>query len=324
MSPRRSQLADYETEIQAWRSQGLGFRRITTRLLEEFGLSISHNAVYSFLETLSRNAEPQRRFYDDLPEDIRTNLLQQIVNQWTHDSTALEGNTLTLGDTTKILEHGLTIDGKPLREHQEVHGHASAIDLIHTFTQRDTITDKDLFELHRCIMPRSAVDSLRPIGDWKRDYNGTTGIVNGKQIYMEYATPDDTPRLMKQWLKEYNRKLNSAASPTKAINVYTWAHMSLVRIHPFFDGNGRLARLIANLPLLKCGQAPIVISSRSRATYIDMLWSYQQAVGQLQTGDRLLPPHNTLKTFKSFLRDEWKPILTLVKQAHHQAQQRPS
>ena len=92
MSPRRSQLADYETEIQAWRSQGLGFRRITTRLLEEFGLSISHNAVYSFLETLSRNAEPQRRFYDDLPEDIRTNLLQQIVNQWTHDSTALELN----------------------------------------------------------------------------------------------------------------------------------------------------------------------------------------------------------------------------------------
>ena len=70
-------------------------------------------------------------FYDHLDPDIRTILLAQIRNVWTHNSTSLEGNSLTLGETDFILEEGLTIQGKPLKDHNEVYGHAKAIELIY-------------------------------------------------------------------------------------------------------------------------------------------------------------------------------------------------
>lgn len=152
-----------------------------------------------------------------------------------------------------MLELGLTISGKPLKDHKEAYGHAKAVELIYDLMQQEKITEEDLFNLHRCVLQKSPIDSLRPIGNWKRDYNGTTGVRDGKPVYMEYAKPSDVPGLMTRWLKEFNRKLLSAASPVKAVNVYTWTHLSFVRIHPFFDGNDRVARLIANLPLPKCG-----------------------------------------------------------------------
>jgi Fic family protein len=171
-------------------------------------------------------------------------------------------------------------------------------------------------------MQKSAINSLRPIGDWKRDWNGTTGVRDGRPIYMEYASPSDTPALMSRWLKELNRKLQSASSPIKAINVYAWVHLSFVRIHPFFDGNGRIARLIANLPLLKCGYPPLLISMERRAEYIDLLWAYENAVGVIKGNDRLLPPHPAIAEFRSLLREEWQETLCLIEDAHGQAERR--
>jgi Fic family protein len=156
----------------------------------------------------------------------------------------------------------------------------------------------------------------------KRDFNGTTGVRNGKPVYMEYAAPLNTPLLMSQWIKQFNRKLLSATSTTMAINVYAWAHLSLVRIHPFFDGNGRLVRLIANLPLLKCGHPPLLISLERRTEYIDLLWNYENAVGVIKRDDRLLPPHPTIAPFKVMLREEWRESVRIVEDAHQQASAR--
>ncbi|MFA7257419.1 MAG: Fic family protein, partial [Kiritimatiellales bacterium] len=198
-------------------------------------------------------------------------------------------------------------------------GHAKAVELIYDLIQKDRITADDLFNLHRCVMQKSAIDSLRPVGDWKRDYNGTTGVKDGRPVYMEYASPDDTPKLMIRWIKEFNRKLSSASSPAKAVNVYTWAHLSFVRIHPFFDGNGRVARLIANLPLLKCGWPPLLISIERRAEYIDLLWSYENAIGIIKAGSPFLPPHSAVTSFKNLLHKEWHESLRLVEDARKQA-----
>jgi len=153
-------------------------------------------------------------------------------------------------------------------------------------------------------------------------HNGTTGLRDGKPVYMEYATPSDTPKLMARWLKEFNRKLTTADTLTKAINVYAWTHLSFVRIHPFFDGNGRVARLIANLPLLRCGQPPLLIAMDRRVEYIDLLWTYENAVGQIKAGNPLLPPHEAISRFKGMLKEEWKETFELVETAQQQAQRR--
>ncbi|MDD3276426.1 MAG: Fic family protein [Kiritimatiellales bacterium] len=322
MKSSSSCLAPFIAQIRELRKQGVPLRKIAETLNREHGLSVTYNAVFSFLKTQEKSDRRPTLFYENLPADIQKSLIQQFAALWTHESTAIEGNTLTLGETVKVLELGLTISGKSLKDHEEVYGHAKAIELIYNLMNAEIITATDLFNLHRCVMQKSAIDSLRPVGNWKRDFNGTTGVRDGKPVYMEYAKPDDTSGLMIRWIKEFNRKMNTATSSAKAVNVYAWAHLSFVRIHPFFDGNGRVARLIANLPLLKGGQPPLLISPERRSEYIDLLWNYQNAVGVIQRNDRLLPPHPTIPAFKSFLRDEWKESLRLIENARKLAAQR--
>ncbi|MFA5687777.1 MAG: Fic family protein [Kiritimatiellales bacterium] len=317
-----SSLAPFEKQILNLRKKGVSFRKIAEILNEKHGLNITHNAVVVFLKSREKQNQQSGLFFKNFPADIREALLKQFTALWTYDSTAIEGNTLTLGETIKVLELGLTISGKPLKDHEEVYGHAKAVELIYDLIQKDKITAEDLFNLHRCVMQKSAIDSLRPVGDWKRDYNGTTGVKKDKPVYMEYASPSDTQKLMARWIKEFNRKLNSATSSVKAINVYAWTHLSFVRIYPFFDGNGRIARLIANLPLLKCGFPPLMISLKRRVEYIDLLWNYESAVGIIKRNDPLLPQHPAITAFKTLLREEWRESLRLVEKAKKQAASR--
>ena len=311
--PYQSQLKPFENELRELISSGIGYRETAREINQRHGLTITHNAVFSFLKNRPIAQNPRGLFYENLPPSIRDNLLKRLAAEWTHDSTAIEGNTLTLGETVKILEIGLTIGGKSLRDHQEVYGHARAIDLLYEMVGRPLVAG-DLFALHRAVMPLSPVDSLRPVGDWKKDYNGTTGVVRGKSVYMEYAAPDSVPRLMERWLADFNRP-RAIQRPAQALAAYVCTHMAFVRIHPFYDGNGRMARLVSNLPVLAAGFPPILIPVARRADYIDLLWRYQNAAGVIRQGSRLLPSHPALREFESLLAQEWKKSLALVEEA---------
>jgi Fic family protein len=320
--PFQSKLASYEEEIRSLLQAGTSYRRIAAQLNDRYPLEITHNAVFSFMKTRRGKSHVHKQFYDGFPRDIRESLMQQVAAVWTHDSTAIEGNTLSLGETLMVLEHGLTISGKPLREHQEVYGHARAIDLINEMVQLDSITENDLFDLHKAVMDKSAIDYLRPIGHWKREENGTTGMKEGKMVYMEYASPSDTPHLMTRWLAEFNKKLDQANTAKRAIEAYAWAHLSFVRVHPFFDGNGRMARLLANLPVLRGGFPPIVIDVAGRAHYIELLWGYAADIGTLQRNSEFVPKHESIAPFKKLLQNNWNETIDLVKAAEERKQQR--
>jgi Fic family protein len=321
-NPFQSKLKPYEAELREILASEVGYRGAAQEINRRHGLDVSHNAVFSFLKSRPALRAGRGLFYESFPPDIRDQLLKRLAAEWTHESTAIEGNTLTLGETVKILELGLTIGGKPLRDHQEVYGHARAIDLIYEMVGR-ALTREDLFALQRAVMPLSAVDSLNPVGDWKKDFNGTTGAVDGKSVYMEYAAPTDVPRLMDRWLTDFN-KTRPINSPAQAVAVYFRTHMIFVRIHPFFDGNGRMARLIANLPVLAAGFPPILVPMSRRADYIDLLWRYQNAVGRIGRGSRLLPPHPALRDFESLLLEEWQKSTSIFEEARQLARQRSS
>ena len=98
--------------------------------------------------------------------------------------------------------------------------------------------------------------------------------------------------------------------------------MAFVRIHPFFDGNGRMARLIANLPVLAAGFPPILVPMSRRGDYIDLLWRYQNAGGRIARGSRLLLPHPTLREVESLLLEEWQKSTSLVEEARQLHTQR--
>lgn len=179
--PYQSKLRSYHDEIFALLDNGMSYRQVAEALNRKYGLGVSHNAVFSYVKPRRPVRRGKGLFYEGLAPDIRDALIKQIAAVWTHDSTAIEGNTLTLGETVKVLELGLTISGKSLREHQEVYGHARAIDLIYRMIGQPAVTEQDLFDVHRAVMDKTAMDIMKPVGGWKQEFNGATGVVDGKK-----------------------------------------------------------------------------------------------------------------------------------------------
>lgn len=120
-------------------------------------------------------SEPKVSFLKNIPKYKREAVLEQIRDLWTHNSTALEGNTLTLSDTHAVLGMGLTISGKPLREHQEIVGHAKAIDIIYQSIAKPLTKDL-IFDLHKAVQAEVINDIFKPLGAWKVEINGTYAV----------------------------------------------------------------------------------------------------------------------------------------------------
>ena len=126
-------------------------------------------------------------FLDGLNESLRISLTKSLRDLWCHTSTAIEGNSLTLGDTQFILDEGLTISGKSLKDHNEVHGHARAIDLVYSMLQKDAITKQDIFLLHKAVITDNVADIYQPIGEWKAESNYTNYVnQSGKPAIREF------------------------------------------------------------------------------------------------------------------------------------------
>ena len=235
---------------------------------------------------------------------------------WTHHSTAIEGNTLSLGDTHFVLEEGLTISGKPLKDHQEVIGHANAIELLYK-SLNEPLTELFLFALHKAILTEHISDVYKPIGAWKIEANGTYAInKEDKQIFIEYALPVHTPDLMAE-LIDFVNNINTDELTTKnAHYYYAKIHIGFAHVHPFWDGNGRMARLIANLPLLKAGLPPLVISQTDRRAYIQTLAEYQINIGQLDLSSTVWPDDEQIKPFTDFCRSAYTTTKELLENAY--------
>lgn len=307
--PFQSVLQPFETEVFSLKAEGLSVRAIAIEMKRRHDIDISHNAVASFIRT---HRSRRRSFLDGLSETRRGEVLKALKAIWTHDSTAIEGNTLSLGDTMILLEYGLTVKGKPLKDQQDVVAHGRAVDKIRELTDRGgPIAEQDVLDLHRLTVVQDVADIYKPVGAWKREDNGTYGDVDGKGVYMPYAPASDVPMLMKTWLSGFNALFDARADEKKALSAYVRAHMSFVRIHPFFDGNGRLARLLANLPVLFAGFPPVVIPAEARIDYIKALWDYQRTVGRLcEASPELLPRPELLDSFSGLVADWWRSTVS--------------
>jgi len=261
-------------------------------------------------------------FLNGLDRDIQQTLLHQIRDFWTHTSTALEGNTLTLGDTKFVLDEGLTVSGKPIKDHQEVIGHAKAIELIYGILEQQ-ITEAHLFELHKAVQSEEVSDIYKPYGAWKVEPNGTY-MVNeqGGQVFLEYALPAAVPVLMTEVIQYINDTSSRVISLAEAPSVYAKIHMGVAHIHPFWDGNGRIARLIANIPLLSSGLPPIVIQSENRREYIDVIASYQKTIGALTVGSSVWPDESKMSGFVCFCERAYSYTQSLIERAQHQQGER--
>ncbi len=255
------------------------------------------------------------KFIEGLSEDIKENLLEQLRVLWTHTSTAIEGNSLTLGETAFVLSEGLTIGGKPLKDHRDVEGHARAVDLMYDLVKKDSIASADLFDLHKCVITELAFDVYRPVGGWKKENNSVTVTVDDRLTTIEFSDHWEVPELMERWLHLLNTESEIPKEPQEVLKSYARLHISFVSIHPFGDGNGRMARLVSNLPCLKAGYPPIIIDKERRYDYISALAEYTFANGVPSRASDLVREDSRFDKFRSFCERNWKESRDLVEQA---------
>ena len=173
----------------------------------------------------------------------------------TYASNALEGNTLNLAETKVVLEDGLTIGGKPLKDHYETVGHAKAFDKIFELASNATITENDIKLLHKLFYEK--IDSEKA-----GKYRTSQVIITGSDV--ELPKPDE----LNQKMQEFIMQLPTLKEKLHPVEYAAMVHIIFVNIHPFLDGNGRVARLLMNLALLQNGYNIVVIPPVVRADYI--------------------------------------------------------
>jgi len=260
--------------------------------------------------SVPEKSKPTFKFLEGLPSSKQQELLSMLRAIWTHNSTALEGNTLNLDETQFILSEGLTVSGKPLKDHKEVMGHSTAIDLLYDMISRE-LTVSNIKQLHKAVQTDVIFDIDKPYGDFKVVPNGTYLLLDdNSSVYHAYSRPLDVPKLI-AGLVEHIESCNPH-SIDEAINMYATAHLIFGQIHPFWDGNGRIARLIANLILLRAGFAPLIIPVSRRLDYITILSKYSAKYEAPSVGEPLYHVGNELKVFIDFCKECYTDTINLI------------
>jgi Fic family protein len=202
---------------------------------------------------------------------IVTELKKLYDVRFTYNSNAIEGNTLTQSETELVLTKGITVGGKTLDEHLEVIGHKEAIDYIEGLAQKDTeIKEWEIKQIHNLI--------LRKINP---NEAGSYRTLDVMAAGTNYRYPPHY--LLSQLMRDFVIWLNSeAALKLHPVEYATMAHYRFVSIHPFRDGNGRTARLLMNLLLIRAGYPIVVIHNQIRNDYINALAYGQQNQDDLE------------------------------------------
>ena len=194
-----------------------------------------------------------------LNPSIVSKLNEQFALEWTYNSNAIEGNTLTLHETEIVLKSGMTIGGKTVNEHLEAINHKDGIAYIENIiNQRSGLTEDVVKELHRLIL--KGIDDLEA-GCYRR----TNVRIFGARIIPPQAVK--VKRLMDELFVWYYENYKQLEIPELAAHF----HYKFVCIHPFIDGNGRVARLLMNLILMSNGYPPTVILKVDRKKYYRVL-----------------------------------------------------
>ena len=194
-----------------------------------------------------------------LPSSVLQKIKDGLFIEWTYNSNSIEGNTLTLQETKIVLEEGMTVKGKSLREHFETTNHHDAIEFLEGLIKPSyVLNEKDILKLHEIILMKIEKEYAG------RYRNGGVRIVGANFVPPNALKVDGFMSELVAWVTENPLDLNEIA-------LATIFHHRFVQIHPFFDGNGRTVRLAMNLLLMRSGYPPAIILKIDRKKYYEAL-----------------------------------------------------
>lgn len=219
---------------------------------------------------LSGLLEKQKQYEalrDTFPEITIASYEKAFEVEYTHHSTAIEGNTLTLMETKVVLEDGIAIGGKSLREIYEVVNHKKAYQYVKDCVRQGLVLDEKIVkDIHALLMENILTGDI-----YRREEVMISGASHtppaGNEMYAQ----------IKNFYVEMEERKD-----LNGVELAAWTHAEFVRIHPFADGNGRTSRLLMNYQLLSKGFLPIFIAKENRLDYYNALDKYA-AQGDLET-----------------------------------------
>lgn len=222
---------------------------------------------------------------DKLPKETYQSIIDDFDLRFTHESTKIEGNTLSIAEVKTLLVDKVSIGGKDLRELYEVTNNQKAYKLIKNRLEEGAALNEELIkDIHQVVMENILEGGLY------RNYN--------VRITGAGFTPPDWTEVRNN-MKWFMADFESKKSDLNAIELASYVHAEFVRIHPFQDGNGRTARLLLNFMLMKAGYQPVIIEAKDRPVYYESLNDYAAA--------------GNLENFYSFILDKEKFILEDLK-----------
>lgn len=217
---------------------------------EYLGLEYDSNIIDSLKERIDK--------YRPFSKQLADSLHEKLVVEWTYNSNAIEGNTLTMSETKVVLE-GITVGGKTMVEHLETINHRDAILFIEDLvSNKEPISEWNIKNIHSLILKE--IDN-KNAGRYRTE---NVLISGAKHIPPKHYEIID---LMQELIEEYNNNWADYHPVVRA----TLLHGEFVKIHPFIDGNGRASRLLLNFELMRNGCTPIIIKNEDRAKYYEVL-----------------------------------------------------
>lgn len=229
--------------------------------------------------------------YRPLTEGEIKRLRDEFLVDFTYNSNAIEGNTLTLQETALVLQEGITIDKKPLKEHLEVIGHKEAFFYIEELVKEKVLLSENVIkDIHSIVL----MDRPQDRGRYRRIPVTILGTVH------EPPQPYLVPVLMEQLINEYNEEMKGK----HIIERIALLHLKFESIHPFIDGNGRTGRLILNFELMKEGYPPINIKFKDRRRYYDCFKDYH-----LNNGDSYM----LTEMIKEYVQEELERYISILR-----------
>lgn len=216
----------------------------------------STNSLLSQIDLKKQELDKKR----PLTEGEVARLNEEFAVEYTYNSNAIEGNTLTLRETDLVLK-GLTIDKKPLKDHLEVIGHMEAFDFVRELVEKEADLNENVIkQIHYLVLS----DKIQDRGVYRRVPVKIMGATN--EPVQPYLIEPKMNELM------HNYKKNTEHIVSKLARF----HIEFESIHPFIDGNGRTGRLLVNLELMKAGYPPIDIKFKDRLTYYKAFDDYHE------------------------------------------------
>ena len=232
--------------------------------------------------------------YRPLTSEEVNRLREEFLINFTYNSNAIEGNTLTLQETALILKEGITIDEKPLKEHLEAVGHKDAFYYIEELVkEKVNLSEKVIKDIHTLVL----MDKPQHRGVYRRIPVTILGAVH------EPPQPYLVPVLMEQLINEYNGEMKEK----HIIEKVSLFHLKFEGIHPFIDGNGRTGRLLLNLELMKEGYPPINIKFKDRRKYYSCFSDYH-----LKNGD----PSMLISMVTRYVEEELEKYISVLETAN--------